>query len=1554
LGIGDWGLGIGPNPQSPIPNPQSPIYEDNISEIYIIPNNYEFDFRLERVSQFRSKANRNDVKQIKKVFKHFIYRNIENEIDNLKFKLPIFKFISNYLDLDAFITCYPEKLINVNKIEVLNFFNDSNILFETVSKEELKKKKKKLQDKFDKENDKYNEELVGEGFNKNNVIEIIDLSDLGIVNDKELLFPVFYHNNKRIIMNTDFYMQLLSCISEKVISYYEMIDYINSFYISMNNTIDINQVEIKNLERKNSDSSFSFEDLIEKIISYEINNIDDFNKYFLNVPSLSRTSLDSDFLMKNKFKVNYWVIFNILYLADKTCLLLCLKNIESKRRLTYSKDLLITQKDKFNNYLIKEFFKIRIVVKLQKIKQIKDEYFDNFLENDEERKIEKVYNSDLSKKLENEIYKKYLEFEIVLKQSYDSNLMRICKETFLFRIVCSNINTSFPFSVKEKTNRVIRNFSNRESLIRISFKMIYSNKSSNHINCCLVQAYFRLLLKRGVSIPFCDVDNTQNFLSKLKSNQKIIRCRINNIRDKLKLYGIINISENTDKDYNIYDEDDGMNFEINDKEYIKRIKNIKYELLMENDILLDPNNNISDFRKYLDLYEKNLIQYFYQDLINKYKKLIVFDFYGYSNSQFRIKSATLCLNAQKVRDLSGKYNDLNICKYGSRLGQTLTTTSPGFYIDPNDILKRSDKICHYKDTINGVSHESKHVYSDGCAYMSSKLAHKIKDFLKLKTLPSCFQGRFQGCKGVWSIKRIEGCKIAIRDSQKKFESNFTEFEVCDYSKYREGHLNKQIINLLLTLGIEDDDIEYLLKSHLNILTSTDKFVDFMKNRYVKQYLIRMIEKGINPDNDIFCFRLMKSNYELMCTELKSKNRILVKHSCVLKGIIDEYDLLEENQVYACISESNNHKDPNNFVLTGNLIVTRCPCHFSGDVRKVNFVNFRLAGDGNGNDKKQNYSKHRLDNEVTEDKEKYTIIRPAEDMKKVMFLKELVNVIVFPSKGVRNLPNEMSGGDLDGDDFFVFWDKNLVKIEQATPFDFVKKDLHYIDERIETASCIKKAPYEKIEIETVSNITENSNFPNLNIVANEVSTPNIKELINFFINYEGASSLGQISNLHLVIVDQDLIKGAENEDAIEIAKLASRAVDAPKSGEMISVPIEFRKKYNTFPHYMGKAEEKSYKSTHLLGRLYDYMVENTMTKKNYFEKKEINLLELTNKKIEFNKNNIDRFIFEIQNTNKLFSYEDVKRQKLIQKTIEEKIITNSKNPAHNFSKNITDIKKITEHSDTSHFFNNINNLMIEDNNKLDQINKVNFINDINVINPVNAIDVNNPNNTNSKSKKMKEKDLLIENNDFNDLNVEDSFLDLTANISQFDKDKIIFSGINYKNFNEILNSKNSFYDRNIKLVKNQRYVNEIDKKQYSHYFLLNREEFKLISKFIINIVNTYVVYNEYYKNLNEILNIYSLDSIDELYTGNIGQLLDDNGFDKYDTREEIEQRLLDIHNNIKNLIFVSKPLKKKTYEWSPSKENISVINGIGDWGLGIGDWAQSPIPNPQSPIPNPHL
>jgi hypothetical protein len=44
LGIGDWGLGPIPNPQSPIPNPQSPIpIVILIKIIYFIKNNNKYN-----------------------------------------------------------------------------------------------------------------------------------------------------------------------------------------------------------------------------------------------------------------------------------------------------------------------------------------------------------------------------------------------------------------------------------------------------------------------------------------------------------------------------------------------------------------------------------------------------------------------------------------------------------------------------------------------------------------------------------------------------------------------------------------------------------------------------------------------------------------------------------------------------------------------------------------------------------------------------------------------------------------------------------------------------------------------------------------------------------------------------------------------------------------------------------------------------------------------------------------------------------------------------------------------------------------------------------------------------------------------------------------------------------------------------------------------------------------------------------------------------------------------------------------------------------------------
>jgi hypothetical protein len=50
MGIGDWGLGIGPNPQSPIPNPQSPIPNNSLVLLLIkLISNYILNYNYKKI-----------------------------------------------------------------------------------------------------------------------------------------------------------------------------------------------------------------------------------------------------------------------------------------------------------------------------------------------------------------------------------------------------------------------------------------------------------------------------------------------------------------------------------------------------------------------------------------------------------------------------------------------------------------------------------------------------------------------------------------------------------------------------------------------------------------------------------------------------------------------------------------------------------------------------------------------------------------------------------------------------------------------------------------------------------------------------------------------------------------------------------------------------------------------------------------------------------------------------------------------------------------------------------------------------------------------------------------------------------------------------------------------------------------------------------------------------------------------------------------------------------------------------------------------------------------
>jgi RNA-dependent RNA polymerase len=77
------------------------------------------------------------------------------------------------------------------------------------------------------------------------------------------------------------------------------------------------------------------------------------------------------------------------------------------------------------------------------------------------------------------------------------------------------------------------------------------------------------------------------------------------------------------------------------------------------------------------------------------------------------------------------------------------------------------------------------------------------------------------------------------------------------------------------------------------------------------------------------------------------------------------------------------------------------------------------------------------------------------------LHKLKNVVVFPVQGSRPHAMEMSGGDLDGDTFWVCQDKQLIFGQNEEPFD-------YQDQTIEAQ---KKAQSETNKRFTIADVCE---------------------------------------------------------------------------------------------------------------------------------------------------------------------------------------------------------------------------------------------------------------------------------------------------------------------------------------------------------------------------------------------------------------------------------------------------------------------------------------------------
>ncbi|KAG0347564.1 hypothetical protein BG004_007468 [Podila humilis] len=477
-----------------------------------------------------------------------------------------------------------------------------------------------------------------------------------------------------------------------------------------------------------------------------------------------------------------------------------------------------------------------------------------------------------------------------------------------------------------------------------------------------------------------------------------------------------------------------------------------------------------------------------------------YEFLAFSASQLRENAAWFfCAQggtdtADSIRDWMGDFSHIkSIAKFGARMGQCFSSTRATSVLSENDVKVISDI------ERNGSC------FTDGCGRVSPELAHIIGNELEKEYTPAAFQIRLGGSKGVLAVcPELSGKSVEIRKSMKKFHVDHYVLEVIKTSSFTGSYLNRQIIILICALGVPDHVILNLKNAMVRDLDRIETEEELAKRMIVQNWheggissmMTSMIVHGFLQRGDPFIKNLLTLFRLQMLEELSKKARIFVPQGAFLLGVPDETGTLEENEIFVQVSS------PDNFtmrrVIESKCAVVRCPCFHPGDVRIVNAVN-----------------------------------RPE--------LKHLYDVVVFSTKGDRSLPSMCSGGDLDGDDFTVMWDPDIVdNIKEHPPMNYISG-----------------------EPMTSNNVT-------------------IRDIKKFFVQYAVSNNLGVIANAHLALSDS-LDEGPLHGKCLRLAQLHSDAVDFPKTGKPAEMTQELRPK--RYPDFMEKPPDRSYTSKRVLGRIF---------------------------------------------------------------------------------------------------------------------------------------------------------------------------------------------------------------------------------------------------------------------------------------------------------------------------------------------------------------------------------
>ncbi|GER34087.1 RNA-dependent RNA polymerase 2 [Striga asiatica] len=178
-------------------------------------------------------------------------------------------------------------------------------------------------------------------------------------------------------------------------------------------------------------------------------------------------------------------------------------------------------------------------------------------------------------------------------------------------------------------------------------------------------------------------------------------------------------------------------------------------------------------------------------------RLSAHTFLAFSASQLRSNfvwmfASNEYINADDIRDWMGCFKKIrSISKCAARMGQLFSSSMQTFEVHPRDIDRIPD--------IEIVSDDAvKYCFSDGIGKISYAFAKDIVRKLGLTHVPSAFQIRYGGYKGVIVVSRNSFRKLALRSSMLKFESDNCMLNVTKWSESQSCYLNREIITLLST------------------------------------------------------------------------------------------------------------------------------------------------------------------------------------------------------------------------------------------------------------------------------------------------------------------------------------------------------------------------------------------------------------------------------------------------------------------------------------------------------------------------------------------------------------------------------------------------------------------------------------------------------------------------------------------------------------------------------------------------------------------------------------